>query len=219
MSFALRLHRARWSILGLGVLLLLGLALGLHGMTDASSRAAGTLPAPAAVDPRLVLHPHAVPFSGSIAGGVSVDGTLWPSLPGLNTLSLRILLPGRQVAHSGRVHLVLSMPGMAMRPMQATLTARSQGYRGSIALPMFGRYRAQVDAWTAGGRYAGAFSLTLPLTLASLPTGAGSARPQRTSSLMNKIPSSQARHTRSAARTHRPGSTGGSRVSVLLWKG
>jgi hypothetical protein len=178
MSLALRPHRARWSILGLGVsLLLLGTGVGLQGLTSVDTRPSSAPPAPPALDPRLVLHRHAVPFSGSIAGGVSVDGTLWPSLPGLNTLSLRILLPDRQVAHSGRVHLVLSMPGMAMRPVPATLIARSQGYRGSVALPMFGRYRAQVDASTAGGRYMGAFSLTLPLNFASLPTGAGSARP------------------------------------------
>jgi hypothetical protein len=41
---------------------------------------------------------------------------------------------------------------------------------------MFGRYRAQVEAMTAGGRYSGAFSLTMPLTLASPPTSAHSTR-------------------------------------------
>jgi hypothetical protein len=87
-----------------------------------------------------------VPFSGIIAGGVPVDGTLRPSLPGLNIISLRILLPGRQVARGGRVSLVLSMPGMSMMPVHTTLTASGQGYRGRAILPMFGSYRARVDA-------------------------------------------------------------------------
>jgi hypothetical protein len=181
MFFSLQPQRTRWSIVGLGVsLLLLGTGVGLQGLKSVGSRPSSAPTAPTALDARLVLHRHAVPFSGIIAGGVTVDGTLWPSLPGLNTISLRILLPGRQVARGGRVSLVLSMPGMAMRPVHATLTARSQGYRGSVALPMFGRYHAQVDASTAGGRYRGAVSLTLPLTLASLSPGADSARPDRT---------------------------------------
>jgi hypothetical protein len=118
-----------------------------------------------------------VRFSGTMAGGLSLGGTLSPGLPSLNTISLRILLPGRRVARGGRVSLVLGMPGMAMRPVRATLTARGQGYRGRVAVPMFGCYRAQLEAATASGRYAGIFGLTLPLTLASLPTSSASARP------------------------------------------
>jgi hypothetical protein len=130
-----------------------------------------------AVVPRLVLRRQTVPFSGTIVSGVSLGGTLSPGLPGLNTISLRILLPGRRVARGGRVSLVLSMPGMAMRPVRATLTTRGHGYRGRVAVPMFGCYRAQVEAATASGRYTGTLSLTLPLAFASLATSGAPTRP------------------------------------------
>jgi hypothetical protein len=182
MFFSLQRQRTSWSLMGLGLsLILLGAGVGLQGLQSAALRPSRAPAAPTALDPRLVLHRHPVPFSGTIAGGVAVDGTLWPSLPGRNTISLHLLLPGRQVARDGQVTLVLSMRGMAMRPVQATLTASSQGYRGSVALPKFGPYHAQVDATTAGGRYTGAVNLILPLTLGSLPPGARSVRPERTS--------------------------------------
>jgi hypothetical protein len=163
---------------GLGVgLLLLGAGVGLQGMKSADSRPNVAPTVPTALDPRLVLHRHTVPFSATLDRGVSLNGTLWPGLPGLNTLSLNILLPGRQVTGGGRVSLVLSMPGMAMIPVHATLIASGQGYHGRAILPMFGSYRARVDASTDSGRYKGALSLTLPLTLAAHPTSDDSARP------------------------------------------
>jgi hypothetical protein len=178
MTNSTRRHRARWGIAGLGAsLLLLGAGVGLQGLKSADSRPSSAPTAPTALDPRLVLHRQTVPFSGTIAGGVSVDGTLWPSLPGLNTISLRLLRPGRQVARADRLSLVLSMPGMTMLPVHATLIASGQGYRGRAILPMFGRYRARVDAAIASGRYTGVLNLTLPLTLATLPTSADAARP------------------------------------------
>lgn len=169
MAFSAQSRPFRWSIAGLSLsLLLLGASTGNLGLKGAESRPSSTSTLPTTVDPRLVLHRQTVPFSGAIAGGVSLDGTLSPSLPGLNTISLRILLPGRRVARGGQLHVVLSMPGMAMVPVRATLTANSHGYRGRVVLPMFGRYRAQVDALTPGGRYTGAVILTLPLTLSAL---------------------------------------------------
>jgi hypothetical protein len=178
MFFSIRPRRSRWSLVGLGLsLLLLGTCVGLQGLKSAASRPSMAPRAPAAVDPRLILHRRTTSISGAIGGGVSVDGTLTPSLPGLNTIRLHILLPGRQVGLGGRVGLVLSMPGMAMPPVHVTLNAESGDYRGSVALPMFGRYRAEVDAATASGRYTGAISLIMPLTLAAIPTGASAARP------------------------------------------
>jgi hypothetical protein len=178
MTISTRLHRSRWSVVGLGAsLLLLGTGVGLQGMKSADSRPNVAPSAPTTLDPRLVLHRHTVPFSATLDRGVALNGTLWPGLPGLNTLSLSILLPGRQVARGGGVSLVVSMPGMPMVPVHATLTASGQAYRGRAILPMFGSYRARVDASTASGRYKGALSLTLPLTLAARPTSDDSARP------------------------------------------
>jgi hypothetical protein len=99
------------------------------------------------------------------------------NLPGLNTISLRIVLPNRGVVRGSPISVVLDMPGMAMPPPRTALTARGADYRGHVVVPMFGRYRAQVDATIAGGRYTGTVSLNLPLTLAS-PTASGRvARP------------------------------------------
>jgi hypothetical protein len=66
-----------------------------------------------------------------------------------------------------------------MRAVHATLTASGQGYRGSAVVPMVGRYRAEVDATTGGGRYSGAIGLTLPLSLALPPTGGKGTHPAR----------------------------------------
>jgi hypothetical protein len=166
MIFTIRPHHFPWSIVGLGAsLFLLGTGLGLHGMTSTDSRPSTDPTLSTTGGPRLILPRHTVPFAGTIDGGIVCYGTLSPSLPGVNTITLSLRPPGRLAARGGLVSLVLSMPGMAMRPVKATLIASSEGYRGSAILPMFGRYRAQVDASTADGRYTGALSLTLPLTL------------------------------------------------------
>jgi hypothetical protein len=55
------------------------------------------------------------------------------------------------------------MPGMAMRPITATLLARGHGYAGVIRLPMFGFYRAAVVVTARAGRYMGTFTLEIPL--------------------------------------------------------
>jgi hypothetical protein len=180
MIYSARPQRIRWTVAGLGLsLLLVGAGLSLQGMTNANSHPSSAQTPPLTVDPRLVLRPQAVPFSGTIAGGVALGGTLSPSLPGANTITLRIALPGGRAAQGGHVSLVLSMTGMAMRAVHATLTASGQGYRGSAVLPMFGRYRAEVDAMTAGGRYSGAIGLAMPLSLASSPTGGQVTHPAR----------------------------------------
>jgi hypothetical protein len=170
MTFPARPRHFSWSITGLGLgRLLLGSFLGLQGMTSAPAPPSAAPARAATVEPRLIVHQEFVPFAGTITGGATVAGTVRPSLPGMNTLSLRILLPGRRAAQGGTVTLALSMPGMAMLPEQATLTASGGSYRGSVVLPMFGRYRARVAAVLAGDRYTGSLGLVLPLTLASLP--------------------------------------------------
>src|SRR5438270_13473758 len=99
MTFSTRSRRPRWGIVLPGLsLLALGSGLGLHGMTSAQSQPSPAPARAATVDPGLILHRHAVRISGTLGSGVSLEGTLSPSLPGLNTVSLRILLPGGQRA-------------------------------------------------------------------------------------------------------------------------
>jgi hypothetical protein len=155
------------AVLAAALLVLAGYAaLQSTGYADSRPRSA---PARPAADARLVLRRHAEPFASTIAGGVVLNGILSPSLPGVNTIRLTIRLPGRQPARGGRVHLVLTMPGMAMPPVRATLVARHHGFGGSVALPMFGDYRAQVDADLDGGRYRGSLNMRLPLVLNAHP--------------------------------------------------
>jgi len=167
---ATRPWRARWSVVGPGLGLLL-LGVGLLGLRSADSQPRSAPVVATSGHSLLILRGGPTPFAGALGGHATLRGTISPSLPGLNTLTLRIDLPGGRVAWGGHVSLVLTMPGMAMLPVRATLTASSQGYRGSAIVPMFGRYRAQVDATTASGRYHGAVSVALPLTFASPPAG------------------------------------------------
>jgi hypothetical protein len=178
MIFSLRPYRIPWSFVGLGMsLLLIGAGIGVQGMTSANSRPSTVPTLATPVDPFLVPNRQTVFFSGTIADNATLNGTISPSLPGLNTMSLNIMPARRQVAWGGQVTLVITMPEMAMPPVRATLSATRQGYRGMVALPMFGTYRVQADASTGAGQYTGAFSLTLPLTLGSLPPSDHSAHP------------------------------------------
>lgn len=162
-----RRRRAWLSMAGLVVsLLLLGGFIALHNTGSAESRPSSVTARPT-VDPRLVLRRHAEPFSGTIDGGLMLSGTLSPSLPGVNTIHLTIGRAGQHPARGSRVTLVLTMPGMVMAPVRATLAARAHGYSGSVVLPMFGTYRAQVDAIFHGGRYRGSLTMRLPLALAT----------------------------------------------------
>jgi hypothetical protein len=170
MTFSAQPERSLWGIVGLGMsLVLVCTGFCLHDMTSARSRTSTLPPYAGSVNPHLVLHPQAVPFSGTIGGDATLRGTLTPSLPGPNSIDLSILIPGRGTAWGGRVVMVLIMPGMGMQPIRTTLAAGRRGYEGTVALPMFGRYLAQFDALTAGGRYTGTLSLNMPLTFASGP--------------------------------------------------
>jgi hypothetical protein len=50
-----------------------------------------------------------------------------------------------------------------MAPIRATLVARDHHYIGTLTLPMFGTYRAQVVVDTPAGRATGTLTLTLSL--------------------------------------------------------
>jgi len=121
-------------------------------------------PAPSA-DPRLVLRAREVPITGTLAGR-ALRGSLYPGFPGTNTL--RIAVPGS--APEGRaadipLTLVAVMPGMRMVPATAHLRWGDGAYRGVIALPMFGTYRARLALGSGTPPQRGTARLSLPLTL------------------------------------------------------
>ncbi len=112
----------------------------------------------------LVVRGHTQPVAGTLTGGTRVSGTLYPALPGANTLYLRVENPGSGGAGMvGRAEVAASMPGMAMRPAMATLVGRAGGYQGTIALPMFGHYAARIVMVTRQGRRQGTLRLDVPL--------------------------------------------------------
>jgi hypothetical protein len=118
------------------------------------------------VDPRLVVRGHAQPLAGRLADGARVSGTIYPALPGANTVRLRIEDPGGgAVGAAGRAEVAAAMPGMAMRPVTVTLAAHAGRYQGTIALPMFGRYTARIVVTTRRGRRHGTLTLDVPLAL------------------------------------------------------
>ena len=92
-----------------------------------------------------------------------MTGTLAPTLPGPNTLHLVVSGRAGVAVQASHVGLVVTMPGMAMRPIKATLVSRGHGYAGVIRLPMFGYYRAAVVVTGRAGRYTGALTLEIPL--------------------------------------------------------
>ena len=98
-----------------------------------------------------------------LTGGVRVTGTLAPTLPGPNTVHLVVSGRASAAVQASHVGLVVTMPGMAMRPITATLLARGPGYAGIIRLPMFGYYRTAVVVTGRAGRYTGALTLEIPL--------------------------------------------------------
>lgn len=123
----------------------------------------------AAVDPRLILRARATGVGGMLAGGVYVSGTLYPALPGPNTLRLTLRrTSGATLLPAGQVRAVVTMPGMAMPPVAATLTAHGRSYAGAIRLPMFGAYRARLVVRTPAGRYTGAVAVTVPLDVTAI---------------------------------------------------
>jgi hypothetical protein len=150
-------------VIGGGLLLvLLGLGLALLSRAHLSA-SSPTVPAQPSVDPRLIIRPRSAPVAAVLSHGVRLAGTLYPAYPGRNTLRLAVQGRTRASAPGNRVVLVASMPGMAMAPIRATLVALDHHYVGTVTLPMFGTYRAQVVVDTPAGRATGTLTLILSL--------------------------------------------------------
>jgi len=110
-----------------------------------------------------IIRPRKTPIGAFLSHGVWLAGTLYPAYPGRNTLRLAVQGRSGAPAPANRVALVASMPGMAMAPIRATLVARDHHDVGTLTLPMFGAYRAQVVVDTPAGRATGTLTLTLSL--------------------------------------------------------
>lgn len=160
-----RAHRATPRVallMGAGacvLMLVLGLALLGGGRSLFGEAAPAATPT---VDPRLIIRARTVPIASILSRGVRLSGTFYPAYPGRNTLRLSVL-GGAAPPQGARLTLSATMPGMAMRPIRATLAARGHGYAGAMMLPMFGTYRAGVVVQTARGRATGVITLTLTL--------------------------------------------------------
>jgi len=161
-----RRRRTRWIAFALGVsLVVIGGGLALAARAVASPRP--DAPAPAArvaVDPApIILRARTMRVQGALGTNVQVSGTLSPALPGLNTLRLSVRRsPGADV-RARQVMATVTMPGMDMPPIVATLAPHGHGYAGVIRLPMFGEYRASLVVRALAGRYTGIVALTIPL--------------------------------------------------------
>ncbi len=122
-----------------------------------------SLPATPTIDRRLIVHAHTVPVTG-ILGGATVRGTLYPGLPGSNTVHLTV--HGLDMTSSSpSLTLVATMPGMRMVGVTARLRAKHGAYSGTIPLVMFGTYTATISLPQGGTVRHGMVRLSLPLTL------------------------------------------------------
>jgi len=153
----------------LGTLLALGALVILTGSWLSRQQAAvgriAPRPAPPSDAPHLVVQGHNQVVSATLAGGVRLSGTLYPALPGANTLTLTLSgmtdEGGKDAASS--LGLRVTMPGMAMAPVRVVLRGRTGRYRGTVTLPMFGAYVAHVVLVTGRGHWQGTMPLLVPL--------------------------------------------------------
>ena len=123
-----------------------------------------TSPAAPPIDQRLIVRAHTARVWGLLTGGLRLSGTLYPTLPGLNTVRLAVDGPRSSSLRGGHVGLIAMMLGMGMAPAKATLVPCASGYCGTLTLPMFGRYQAQAVLITPARRIAGKLSIVLPLS-------------------------------------------------------
>lgn len=121
-----------------------GRARALPPATHVSSRAPEVAGRPV-VDPRLILHPRTVRIAGSLSEGIRLSGTLYPAIPGRNTLRLALWRDGHEMSRISPLTIAVTMPGMRMTPARSRLIPTRGAYMGSIVLPMFGIYRAQLS--------------------------------------------------------------------------
>jgi hypothetical protein len=143
-------------------IILMALALGIE-LSVRQARSAESPVSTTAVAARLVLHPHTTRFRGVLSNGAAVTGTLFPTIPGENTIRLVLSGPSEAPKGGSAVTLVAAMLGMRMAPARADLVSGAHGYAGIIDLSMFGRYRVSVRVVTPRGARHGTIRIELPL--------------------------------------------------------
>ncbi len=165
---AVRTRKVRARVF-LGALLALGALLILGGAWVSTRQGAvgqaAARPTPLSDMSHLVVQGHNQAVSATLAGGMHVSGTLYPALPGANTLTLTLsgTARGRGKDTAGTLGLRVTMPGMAMAPLRVALRERAGRYRGVITLPMFGAYVARVVLVAEQGQWQGTMRVLVPL--------------------------------------------------------
>ena len=149
----------------------LGIAAAAVGPWRSAATAAIQAPTPT-IDPRLLIVPQTTTVQARLTADMRLSGTLSPTIPGPNALSLTIRDRAGHLVRGGRLHLVATMPGMdtGMVPSRAVLAPHGDRYSGQLSLPMFGRYRATVAIAAPGGPYTGT------LTIGVFPPGFSAGR-------------------------------------------
>jgi hypothetical protein len=130
---------------------------------SSSSTGNGVQPDPSAsatIDPRLILQRRALPVTAKLGAHVEVVGTLYPSIPGPNTLSLKV---HGATAKTEGPRISITMPGMRMVPIMITLAPKGDAYSGTVQLPMLGYYQAVVSLVVGTQVVTGTMQLAVPL--------------------------------------------------------
>jgi len=122
------------------------MAWGAAGASRAAQRAASAHlypPSAQAIDPRLIVRPHTV-TQVAVVERPHLVLAVSPALPGPNRVVVAAADHGRVLA-GARIRVVVTMPGMPMRPVQVVAREeRGRRYVGMGALSMFGRWQLAV---------------------------------------------------------------------------
>ena len=130
-------------------------------------------PSAQAIDPRLIVRPHAV-TQVAVVDGLHLALAVNPALPGPNRVVVALADHGR-VPAGARIRVVATMPGMLMRPVQVVARQERAGrYVGVGALSMFGRWQLAVRVERPrAAPLVHVFAVTLDLPAALLQAVAG----------------------------------------------
>jgi len=115
------------------------------------------------LEPRFIIRPRTVPITAVLPHDLRLSGAYYPAYPGRNVLSLAARRGAAPLGTSARIALSVTMPGMVMPPIRATLAPSNTYYRGALALPMFGAYRVAVVVSAPHVHVTGTITVTLPL--------------------------------------------------------
>ncbi len=154
-----RMRRAALAGLLLAVPVLVGLVLISRSGPHTAVPIARTAPG----QPLLPIRPHTIDIAAHLSGGVTLEGTLAPAMPGPNILHVAARLGLHELLTAGHLTLTASMPGMAMAPIVAVLHRQGSGFTGTMRLPMFGDYVTAATLRGPAAQYSGTMTISVPL--------------------------------------------------------